>query len=99
VLRKLSVKNVHFKIFDGSYGWSEFAPYAAILVTAAVPALPAPLVEQLEEGGRLVLPIDSASGSDTQTLACYTKSGGQLTREDHGLCRFVPLIGKYGKLD
>jgi protein-L-isoaspartate(D-aspartate) O-methyltransferase len=97
VLRDLALENVHFKIFDGSYGWSEFAPYRAIMVTAAVPDLPLPLVEQLEEGGRIILPIDTAGGSDTQTLVCYTKSKGQLIRNEHGACRFVPLIGKYGK--
>jgi len=99
-VRALGIENVHFKIFDGSYGWSEFAPYRAIVVTAAAPDVPAPLLEQLEEGGRLVLPIGSpGKGGDdgaTQSLVRVVKSAAGLRREDHGPCRFVPLLGKFG---
>jgi protein-L-isoaspartate(D-aspartate) O-methyltransferase len=99
-VRALKIENVHFKIFDGSYGWSEFAPYRAIVVTAAAPDVPAPLLEQLEEGGRLVLPIaargsGAADGSD-QTLVRVVKAAAGNRREDHGSCRFVPLLGKFG---
>jgi protein-L-isoaspartate(D-aspartate) O-methyltransferase len=93
-IRALDIENVHFKIFDGSYGWSEFAPYRAIVVTAAVPETPAPLFEQLEEGGKLVLPLAEESGE--QTLVRVIKRGGRLVQEKHGPCRFVPLVGKYG---
>jgi len=95
-IRELGLENVHFKIFDGSYGWSEFAPYRAILVTAGSPELPKPLFDQLEEGGRLVIPIARGAGEEEQTLVRYVKQGGQPVREEHGACRFVPLVGKYG---
>ena len=95
-VRSMKIENVHFKIFDGSYGWSEFAPYRAILVTASVPELPAPLLEQLEDGARLVAPLAGPSANDDQVLTCFTKHGAELRREEHGPCRFVPLVGKYG---
>ena len=99
-VRALAIENVHFKIFDGSYGWSEFAPYRAIVVTAAAPDVPAPLLDQLEEGGRLVLPITAAgagsSDAGEQTLVRVVKEGGSYRREEHGPCRFVPLVGKFG---
>ena len=94
-VRRLGIENVHFKIFDGSYGWSEFAPYRAIIVTAAAPDAPAPLLEQLEEGGRLVLPIGPADGDD-QTLTRVVRTAAGTKREEFGPCRFVPLVGKYG---
>jgi protein-L-isoaspartate(D-aspartate) O-methyltransferase len=94
-IRSLDIENVHFKIFDGSYGWSEFAPYRAIVVTAAVPEVPAPLFDQLEEGGRLVVPIGNGT-KDDQTLVRVFKRGGRLVQEEHGPCRFVPLVGKFG---
>jgi protein-L-isoaspartate(D-aspartate) O-methyltransferase len=95
-IRSLNIKNVHFKIFDGSYGWSEFAPYRAIVVTAAVPEIPMPLVEQLEEGGRLVLPLGNDEGKEDQILMRVIKRRGGLLQEKHGPCRFVPLVGRYG---
>lgn len=95
-LRELDIHNVHFKIFDGSYGWSEFAPYRAILVTAGSPDLPAPLFEQLEEGGRLIIPLARSVDDPVQTLVRFTKTNGQPVREEHGSCRFVPLVGKFG---
>jgi protein-L-isoaspartate(D-aspartate) O-methyltransferase len=94
-VRTLGIEHVHFKIFDGSYGWSEFAPYRAVLVTAATPELPAPLLEQLEEGGRLILPLAPEGGGD-QVLTRVVKRGGRLVQESHGPCRFVPLVGRYG---
>jgi protein-L-isoaspartate(D-aspartate) O-methyltransferase len=99
-VRALDIENVHFKIFDGSYGWSEFAPYRGIVVTASSPEVPAPLVEQLDAGGRLVLPIARAAAApvegDDQALVRVVKSGEGLLREEHGACRFVPLLGKFG---
>jgi len=97
VLRDLGIENVHFKIFDGSYGWSEFAPYQAIVVTAVSPGVPAPLFEQLDEGGRLVIPVaDPAGAAQAQTLLRVVKRQGQAVREEHGSCRFVPLLGRFG---
>ena len=99
-VRALGIETVHFKIFDGSYGWSEFAPYRAIVVTAAAPEIPAPLLEQLEDGGRLVLPIAAkgSTGGDgaDQTLIRVVKDPSGIRREEHGACRFVPLVGKFG---
>jgi len=95
-LRELGIENVHLKIFDGSYGWSEFQPYPAVLVTAAVPEIPTPLVEQLEEGGRLVLPLSRDSSREEQVLTRLVKRRGEIVQEEHGLCRFVPLVGRYG---
>jgi len=94
-IRELELENVHFKTFDGTYGWSEFAPYQAIVVTAGAPDLPQPLFEQLEEGGRLVIPVGTGIEGN-QTLVRYLKRDGQPVRETHGACRFVPLVGKFG---
>ena len=95
-MRTLGIENVHFKVFDGSYGWSEFAPYRAILVTAGSPDPPRPLIDQLEEGGRLVVPVGRAPDDDEQTLVRLIKRGERTIREECGLCRFVPLVGKFG---
>jgi protein-L-isoaspartate(D-aspartate) O-methyltransferase len=98
-VRALGIENVHFKIFDGTYGWSEFAPYRAIVVTAAAPDVPAPLLEQLEVGGNLVIPIASTQDEadpEDQKLIRVVKTSGGVRREDHGPCRFVPLLGKFG---
>ena len=94
-LRSLGIENVHLKIFDGGYGWSEFAPYRAIVVTAAAPDVPKPLLEQLAEGGRLVAPIGEAYAAE-QSLVRVTRRGDAFAHEDLGPCRFVPLVGKFG---
>ena len=76
------------------------APYCAIVVTAAAPEVPAPLLEQLEAGGRLVLPIATkgagAGDAGEQTLIRVVKDATGIRREEHGPCRFVPLLGKFG---
>ena len=95
-IRELGLENVHFKTFDGTYGWSEFAPFQAILVTAGAPELPRPLFDQLEEGGRLLIPVGSCGEDADQTLLRYLKRDGQPVRETHGACRFVPLLGRFG---
>lgn len=89
----LGVENVSVKVMDGSLGWRAQGPYAAIVVTAAAPEVPAPLVEQLADGGRLVIPV---GGRDTQTLTVVERRGGrhQVARLA-GAC-FVPLIGRHG---
>jgi len=94
LLREIGIENVHLKIFDGTYGWSEFAPYDAILVTAGAPEVPEPLVEQLAPGGRLVVPVGPEER--VQTLVRIIDRSGRKVREDHGLVRFVPLVGKFG---
>ena len=95
-LREFGVQNVHLKIFDGSYGWSEFAPYRAILVTAAAPSMPTPLFDQLEEGGHLIVPVGPVDGNSDQVLTRFTKKGAEVIQEEHGSCRFVPLLGRFG---
>ncbi len=95
-VREIGLENIHFKIFDGGYGWSEFAPYRAIVITAGSPDLPAPLFEQLEEGGRLVIPISRHVDPGEQNLVRFLKRGGKPLREEHGTCKFVPLVGRYG---
>jgi protein-L-isoaspartate(D-aspartate) O-methyltransferase len=97
VVRSLGIENVHFKIFDGTYGWSEFAPYRAIVVTAAAPEIPAPLLEQLEPAGRLVIPLGGEKDAEEQKLVRVFRRGSEIVHEDHGSCRFVPLVGRFGR--
>ncbi|HEY7182387.1 MAG TPA: protein-L-isoaspartate(D-aspartate) O-methyltransferase, partial [Blastocatellia bacterium] len=92
-LRRLGIYNTAVKCFDGTYGWNEFAPYRAILVAAAAPDAPKPLIDQLAVGGRLILPI----GTETeQRLVRITRSPEGIITEDFGPCQFVKLIGRYG---
>ena len=93
LLRQLGVNNASVKCFDGTYGWSEFAPYKGILVAAASPEIPKPLIEQLTIGGHLVIPIGSEK---EQRLIRVTRTEDGMKTEDHGACQFVKLIGKYG---
>ena len=92
-IRAAGATNVSLLSGDGTLGWRDYAPYNAILVTAGSPAVPAPLAEQLAEGGRLLIPIGNR---DEQILTLFTKKGEELERRDIGAARFVPLIGKYG---
>ncbi|MGC2422233.1 MAG: protein-L-isoaspartate(D-aspartate) O-methyltransferase [Candidatus Acidiferrales bacterium] len=92
-LARLGYVNVRVEEGDGSLGWPAGAPYEAILVTAAAPAVPPPLVEQLAEGGRIVIPVGSAH---QQELLCVVKRDGHTTRQSLYACRFVPLLGRYG---
>lgn len=85
--------NVRIVVGDGSQGFSEAAPFDAILVSAAAPAVPQPLIEQLIEGGRLVIPVGA---TDSQQLLRIVKSDGQTTHQELFACRFVPLVGRYG---
>ncbi len=93
-VRSLAIENVHFKVFDGTYGWSEFGPYDAILVTAAAPSVPRPLLDQLRKGGRLVLPVGETGRQALRLLR--KQSASRFTEEDHGRVAFVPLVGRYG---
>lgn len=87
-LAELGVSNVTLRAEDGSGGWPEEAPFDAILVTAAAPGVPEALVEQLGEGGRLVIPI----GSGDQELVRVTRGRDGLARERLLPVRFVPLV-------
>ena len=78
---------------DGTIGWSEHAPYDAIIVTAGAPNVPDSLVNQLKEGGRLAIPV---GGRDAQELVIGTKTNGVLEKQIVDGFKFVPLIGKNG---
>lgn len=93
LLYELGYYNIEIKIFDGTYGWVEEAPFDAIVVTAGAPDIPQPLLEQLAMGGRLVIPVGDAY---VQDLIRVTKTEEGIKKEDLGGCRFVKLIGKYG---
>ncbi|KQC05422.1 MAG: protein-L-isoaspartate O-methyltransferase [Methanoculleus sp. SDB] len=92
-LAALGIDNVEVVVGDGTAGWPAEAPYDAIIVTAAAPDIPRPLLDQLRDGGRLVAPVGDRA---IQTLVRLEKAGGELsTRSCGGVC-FVPLIGEYG---
>ncbi|MGB9722944.1 MAG: protein-L-isoaspartate(D-aspartate) O-methyltransferase [Chloroflexia bacterium] len=93
-LQRLGYGRVHLTQGDGYFGWPEHAPYDAIIVTAAPDHLPPPLVEQLREGGRLVIPIGPRGG--WQTLWRFTKKAGEVKAEALDYVSFVPLTG-YGE--
>jgi protein-L-isoaspartate(D-aspartate) O-methyltransferase len=93
VLKELGYKNISFKLDDGTLGWKEAAPFDAIIVTAASPDIPPPLVEQLAEGGRMVIPIGDEF---SQTLIKGVKKGGKLHTKALEPVRFVKLVGAYG---
>ena len=86
-------KNVEVIVGDGTIGYPQNAPYNGIIITAATPSVPQPLIEQLAERGRLVAPV---GGRDIQELIRLIKTDGSITEEHHGGVRFVPLIGKRG---
>ncbi|MGM0441536.1 MAG: protein-L-isoaspartate(D-aspartate) O-methyltransferase [Elusimicrobiota bacterium] len=93
-LRKAGCEGVKIKEGDGTKGWPEFSPYRGILVTAAAPEVPEPLVKQLEVTGKLVIP---EGGKFLQDLKVYTKvEEDKLETANYGGCRFVPLIGEFG---
>nr|WP_227738817.1 protein-L-isoaspartate(D-aspartate) O-methyltransferase [Waddlia chondrophila] len=93
-LQTLGYENVYVKLDDGTLGWPEHAPYDAILVTASSPTFPQALIEQLKEGGRLIVPVGSRNA---QNLIRLTKTGQEAFRKENlGSVRFVPLIGEQG---
>jgi protein-L-isoaspartate(D-aspartate) O-methyltransferase len=97
LIRRLGCANVTVHIGDGSLGWPMAAPYDAIIVTAAAPAIPEPLIEELAEEGRLVIPV--ASGDSYQVLTLMRRSEGHLTEHALASVAFVPLRGRYGTRD
>ncbi len=89
-LKALGYTNVEVRAGDGYQGWPEQAPFDAIIVTAGASHIPQPLIAQLKEGGRLVIPVDVAAGY--QELLQCRKERGQLTKKTIAPVRFVPLI-------
>jgi len=93
LLDRLGYQNIALHVGDGTLGWSDHGPYDGIIVTAAAPDFPDPLVTQLSVGGRLIIPV----GDDqSQTLVRVTRNASGLEQEQLGDCRFVKLWGKYG---
>jgi protein-L-isoaspartate(D-aspartate) O-methyltransferase len=93
VLSDLGYENVEVIVGDGSRGLEEEAPFDGIMVTAGAPILPKTLVNQLAEGGRMVIPV---GGSFSQALLLVKKEKGKVKTESVCGCVFVPLIGEYG---
>ena len=92
-LDKLGYGNVLIRVGDGTQGWPERAPFDAIIVTAGAPQVPKALLEQLKEGGRMVIPV---GGEEGQELLRIVKAEGRYPKQDLGGCRFVKLIGEHG---
>jgi len=96
LLAQIGYDNILFKAFDGTLGWKEYAPFDAIIVTAGAPRIPQPLIDQLADNGRIIIPVGDKY---TQELIKVTKKGEALKQENMGGCRFVNLIGVHGWSD
>jgi protein-L-isoaspartate(D-aspartate) O-methyltransferase len=93
-MRQLGLDNVKIQVFDGTVGWSEWAPYDRILVAAGAPKVPDPLLDQLAPGGALLIPEGQLN---LQRLVLYRKSArGELRRREGEDVAFVPLVGRHG---
>jgi len=93
ILKELNYQNVKVFVCDGTKGWKEFSPYQKIIVTASAPDIPQPLFGQLDEMGKLVIPV---GGRWSQDLILVQKRKGKMIRNSVCGCVFVPLIGEYG---
>jgi protein-L-isoaspartate(D-aspartate) O-methyltransferase len=93
ILGEIGVTNCRFRLGDGSVGWPEAAPFDAIIVTAAMPGIPRPLLAQLSPQGRLIAPVGE---DELQTLVRIAREHGHWQERYFGECRFVKMIGKFG---
>lgn len=93
LLDDLGYDNIHVHQGDGTQGLPEHAPYQAVMVTAAAPEVPQPLLDQLDEQGRLIMPVGGRGG---QILQLWTKQEGQVKKDTLSPVAFVPLIGDHG---
>jgi protein-L-isoaspartate(D-aspartate) O-methyltransferase len=90
VLKSLGYKNIHIKTGDGYKGWAEYAPYDAVIVTAAPNEIPEDIIYQLKEGGKIIIPVGPSSY--TQTLILGVKKNGKIEKQDTLPVRFVPMV-------
>jgi protein-L-isoaspartate(D-aspartate) O-methyltransferase len=94
LLEHMGYHNVEIHVGDGTLGYPPVSPYDRIVVTAAAPSIPQPLIDQLAQGGRMVIPV---GGAEMQSLkVVYKDTQGAVATEDYGNCLFVPLVGKFG---
>ena len=93
ILAQLGYDNVMVIVSDGTLGWPEHSPYEAIIITAAAPDVPQPLIDQLADGGRLVAPVGTRW---SQSLVKVKRQGGSLMTEQLTPVAFVPLVGEHG---
>jgi protein-L-isoaspartate(D-aspartate) O-methyltransferase len=93
LLAELNYLNILFSAFDGTIGWKEYEPYDAIMVTAGAAKIPQPLLEQLADGGRMIIPIGDRT---SQELIKITRDEDHYEKKSLGGCRFVDLIGIHG---
>ena len=93
LLIELGCHNVHMRVGDGTAGWPEAAPFQAIIITAAAPEVPQPLLDQLAESGRLVAPVGPAG---FQNLVLVQRKGKRTSTRNLAPVAFVPLIGEHG---
>jgi protein-L-isoaspartate(D-aspartate) O-methyltransferase len=92
-LESAGIRNATVLVGDGTLGWKPYAPYDAIIVSAASPEVPQPLLHQLASGGKLVIPLGDR---DNQSLVLILREGDEFTRSSLGDVRFVPLLGQFG---
>lgn len=92
-LDQLRIRNVALMVGDGTIGWRKYAPFDVIVVSAASPSVPPPFIDQLAEGGRLLIPVGTR---EHQELVLVRRKGGEIHEETmHGECTFVPLLGRF----
>lgn len=95
-LARAGARNVTVLVGDGSLGWRPYAPYDAIVVSAAAPSVPRPLLDQLADGGRLLMPLGDR---ESQELVRITRRGSAFNDERLSAASFVPLVGRHGVSD
>ena len=93
IFDQIQCRNVITKLFDGTFGWKEEAPFDAILVTAGAPSIPRPLIEQLKVGGTMVIPVGE---KNSQRLMRIHRGARGFSQEDLKECKFVDLVGEHG---
>jgi len=96
LLSQLGYDTILFKAFDGTLGWKEYAPFDAIIVTAGAPHLAKPLIDQLADNGRMIIPVGDRY---SQELIKIVRKGKEFKQKSLGGCRFVNLIGAHGWSD